>query len=174
MTGRSNLFSRYRRDFRGGLIFFIFFSLALLLPSPVLADPDKNPPNLSEDRDIYFYENVYPYRRHWHSEGTPKPDPLPKSQTLKGIEEQSRAKFLEHSRVLKEFQEQNRAKAKERSLALKEIQKRSKAKFQERSRALKKLQEQNKAKFQERSRTLKEILEQNKAKALENRRRRKN
>jgi len=175
-----------------GFVFFNFLSLAFVLPSPVLADHDEYPPDSLYERDMYFYENVYPYRRHWHSKEISPHDPLTRSQIIKRTQEQNRAKALARSRELKEIQERSLAKYLKRSLALKEFQERNKAKFLERSRELKEIQERSLAKFLERShelkeiqkrsrakflarsRTLKEILEQNKADALENRKRRKN
>lgn len=88
MSGWANIFPRI------GFVIVAFFILAFVLPSPVLADHDKYPPNRWEDREIYFYQGVYPYRPHWHHEEIPPPKPLERSRALKKVQEQNKARAL--------------------------------------------------------------------------------
>lgn len=169
MTLIASFIPRNNIDFRSGLTALIFLGLVFILPSPALANQDDYAPSPSlEDSDIHFYNEIYPYRRHWHSEEIPPSQPATEPQAIERTPEENRARDLKQSRFLNKMQEQNRAKALERSRALKEIQARSRAKAQERSLALNKMLKRNKAKALERSRAVEEMLKEDKTIALGN------
>lgn len=163
---------RNRMDCRNAFIALIFLGLAFFLPSLALAEQDEYTSNPSSvDRDTHFYKEIYPLRRHWHTEEVLPSQPLTESPPLKRAQEQDDAKVLKQSLFLKEMQEKNKARALKRSLALKELQKKNRTKALERSRALNKMLKQNKAKALERALAVEEMLQRDRTIALGSRNR---